>query len=68
MTASGAGSAPRTADCSRCLALCCVGPAFAASADFALDKPAHIPCPHLRADHACGIHADLPARGFAQTS
>lgn len=57
-------SAPRSADCSRCLALCCVGPAFAASADFAIDKPAGIPCPHLRVDHACGIHAHLHERGF----
>lgn len=57
-------AAPRSADCSRCLALCCVGPAFAASADFAIDKPAGTPCPHLRADHACGIHAHLHERGF----
>jgi uncharacterized protein YjbI with pentapeptide repeats len=69
-------AAPRSADCSRCLALCCVGPAFAASADFAIDKPAGTPCPHLRRtrgsssaslrlpDHACGIHAHLHERGF----
>ncbi|MDD7922903.1 pentapeptide repeat-containing protein [Actinomycetospora chibensis] len=57
-------AAPRSADCSRCLALCCVGPGFAASADFAIDKPAGTPCPHLRADHACGIHAQLHERGF----
>jgi hypothetical protein len=29
-----------TADCSRCVGLCCVVPAFAASADFAIDQPA----------------------------
>jgi hypothetical protein len=52
------------ADCARCAALCCVGPAFAASADFALDKPAGIPCPNLRDDFRCGIHAQLPAAGF----
>ena len=37
-----------TADCSRCAGLCCVLPAFAASADFAVDKPAGTPCRHLR--------------------
>ena len=52
------------ADCSRCVGLCCVAPAFAASADFALDKPAGEPCPHLGADARCGIHADLRGRGF----
>lgn len=53
------------ADCSRCAALCCVVPPFAASADFAIDKPAGTPCPNLRPDHGCGIHATLRERGFA---
>ncbi|MET7748339.1 pentapeptide repeat-containing protein [Micromonospora sp. NPDC005367] len=53
------------ADCARCFGLCCVVPAFAASADFAIDKPAGRPCPNLRSDHRCGIHADLRGRGFA---
>src|SRR3954469_1845596 len=52
------------ADCARCAALCCVGPAFAASADFALDKPAGTPCPNLRDDFRCGIHARLLPAGF----
>ena len=52
------------ADCSRCAALCCVAPAFAASADFALDKPAGTPCPNLRDDDLCGIHDRLRDRGF----
>jgi Pentapeptide repeats (8 copies) len=52
------------ADCARCVALCCVGPAFAASADFALDKPAGTPCPNLRDDFRCGIHARLRESGF----
>src|SRR3954469_6404855 len=52
------------ADCSRCAALCCVAPAFAASADFAIDKPAARPCPNLRDDFRCGIHAQLRERGF----
>jgi Pentapeptide repeats (8 copies) len=53
-----------SADCSRCVGLCCVVPAFAASADFAVDKPAGTPCRHLQADARCGIHADLRGRGF----
>jgi hypothetical protein len=52
------------ADCSRCAALCCVAPAFAASSDFAIDKPAGRPCPNLLADYRCGIHAHLRERGF----
>jgi hypothetical protein len=47
------------ADCSRCAALCCVAPAFAASADFAVDKPAGVPCPQLRDDLGCSIHERL---------
>lgn len=53
-----------TADCSRCFALCCVVPAFARSADFAIDKPARHACPNLAADFGCGIHAELRPRGF----
>jgi hypothetical protein len=52
------------ADCSRCAGLCCVAPAFAASADFAIDKPAGAACPNLRNDFRCGIHARLRERGF----
>jgi pentapeptide repeat protein len=52
------------ADCSRCAGLCCVAPAFAASADFAIDKPAGHACPNLRDDDRCGIHAELRERGF----
>ena len=52
------------ADCARCAGLCCVAPAFAASADFAVDKPAGTPCRHLQADHRCGIHDRLRERGF----
>jgi uncharacterized protein YjbI with pentapeptide repeats len=44
--------------------LCCVAPPFARSADFAIDKPAGVPCPHLGGDARCGIHADLRGRGF----
>lgn len=52
------------ADCARCAGLCCVVPAFSASADFAIDKPAGHPCPNLRTDFACGIHENLRERGF----
>jgi hypothetical protein len=52
------------ADCSRCRALCCVGPQLTRSADFAIDKPAGTPCPNLRPDDRCGVHDRLPALGF----
>ena len=47
------------------MGLCCVAPAFARSADFAVDKPAGTPCTNLQADFRCAIHADLRDRGFA---
>jgi hypothetical protein len=52
------------ADCARCAALCCVLPPFAASADFAIDKPAGRSCPNLAPDDRCGIHPQLAERGF----
>jgi uncharacterized protein YjbI with pentapeptide repeats len=58
---------PRTelrADCSRCVGLCCVALPFARSADFAIDKPAGVPCVHLRLDDRCGIHDRLRGEGF----
>ncbi|MEV6369963.1 pentapeptide repeat-containing protein [Micromonospora musae] len=61
---AGTGREALRADCTRCFGLCCVVPAFAASADFAIDKPAGQPCPNLRPDHRCGIHTDLRGRGF----
>jgi uncharacterized protein YjbI with pentapeptide repeats len=39
-------------------------PAFAASVDFAIDKPAEHACPNLGADSRCGIHLQLRERGF----
>jgi uncharacterized protein YjbI with pentapeptide repeats len=53
------------ADCERCFGLCCVVPAFSASADFAIDKDAGQACPNLQADFRCGIHARLRPLGFA---
>lgn len=52
-------------DCARCFGLCCVALPFAASADFARDKPAGKPCPNLRDDHRCGIHAKLRDEGYS---
>ncbi|MFT7772358.1 hypothetical protein [Roseateles sp.] len=52
------------ADCSACVALCCVIPPFDASQGFGFDKPAETPCRHLCADHRCGIHDGLLERGF----
>jgi uncharacterized protein YjbI with pentapeptide repeats len=52
------------ADCERCFALCCVAPAFSASADFAIDKAAGQACPHLQPDFRCGIHQRLRRQGF----
>jgi len=52
------------ADCARCFGLCCVVPAFAASVDFAIDKAAGQPCPHLQSDFRCGIHPQLRQEGF----
>lgn len=52
------------ADCSQCFALCCVGLAFSASQDFALDKAAGEPCRHLAADDKCSIHTALRGRGM----
>ena len=53
------------ADCARCFGLCCVALPFSASADFAIDKRAGTPCPNLREDHRCGIHARLRQEGFS---
>jgi hypothetical protein len=53
------------ADCGRCFALSCVAPAFVRSSEFAIDKPAGVPCPHLADDHRCTIHDHLRDVGFA---
>jgi hypothetical protein len=37
---------------------------FAASADFAIDKPAGQACPHLGSDFRCQIHSRLRQHGF----
>jgi hypothetical protein len=53
-----------TADCARCVGLCCVVLPFARSADFAFDKPAATPCRHLVEDARCGIHDRLRESGM----
>jgi hypothetical protein len=53
------------ADCERCFGLCCVAPAFARSADFAIDKPGGHACPNLGTGYRCGIHDRLRQSGFA---
>ena len=53
------------ADCAQCFALCCVGPLFTRSSEFAIDKPAGRPCPHLADDHHCSIHDRLQDEGFS---
>jgi hypothetical protein len=53
------------ADCSACVALCCVIPPFDAVQGFGFDKPAEVPCRHLCADHRCGIHEGLVSQGFS---
>jgi uncharacterized protein YjbI with pentapeptide repeats len=58
------GSLPLRADCGRCAGLCCVAPAFSASADFAIDKDAGQACPNLRPDFRCAIHTRLRQEGF----
>jgi hypothetical protein len=62
--APGGGGLSLRADCERCFALCCVAPAFSASADFAISKPAGQPCPNLQPDFRCSIHDRLRPRGF----
>lgn len=52
------------ADCSRCVGLCCVAPAFAASTDFAIDKPTGHPCPNLGSESRCTIHTQLREQRF----
>lgn len=52
------------ADCAQCAGLCCVALALTVSDDFAIDKPAGQPCPNLKHDFRCGIHARLEDGGF----
>ncbi len=42
-----------------------MAPAFSASSDFAIGKPAQTPCLHLSTSFRCGIHDRLRPSGFA---
>ncbi|WP_111601523.1 pentapeptide repeat-containing protein [Streptomyces sp. Amel2xB2] len=53
------------ADCSECFGLCCVALPFLAGPEFAFDKDAGRPCPNLRRDFRCGVHARLRESGFS---
>ena len=53
-----------TPDCSACAALCCMALAFDAGEDFAIDKPAGLPCPNLDADLGCTLYGRLDSAGF----
>jgi hypothetical protein len=61
MAMSGADLRP---DCTKCVGLCCVAPTFTRSADFAIDKPTGVPCPHLTSECQCAIHDELRRHGF----
>lgn len=54
-----------SADCGQCAALCCAYHAFDRSEEFAIDKPAGVPCPNLTARGRCSIHASLKSSGFS---
>ncbi len=55
---------PLRADCTRCVALCCVATNFAKSADFAISKREGKACPNLDKTHQCSIHDGLRSKGF----
>jgi uncharacterized protein YjbI with pentapeptide repeats len=63
-TASGGRRVSLRADCERCFGLCCVVPAFSASADFAIGKAAGQPCSNLGPEFRCSIHGRLRQQGF----
>lgn len=51
------------ADCSSCVALCCMAFAFDTGDAFPIDKPAGSPCPKL-SGHMCSVHAERGRLGF----
>ncbi len=61
---TGKGGPALRGDCESCFGLCCVALPFAASADFAVNKPAGKPCTNLQTDFRCGIHTRLRKQGF----
>lgn len=53
-----------TSDCRNCAALCCIALAFDAGDEFAIDKPAGLPCPNLDGNLGCSVYGRLEAEGF----
>jgi hypothetical protein len=53
-----------TADCFSCSALCCMALAFDEGEDFAIDKPAGLPCPNLDVELGCSLYDRLSRAGF----
>ena len=53
------------ADCANCFGLCCVALAFAASADFPVDKAGGVPCRNLNEDFRCSIHRNVRLSGYS---
>lgn len=52
------------ADCANCFGLCCTALHIVVSSDFAIDKPAGVPCPNLQSDFRCQIHSELRGKGY----
>ncbi|WP_379134204.1 pentapeptide repeat-containing protein [Paenibacillus sp. sgz500958] len=52
------------ADCTECFGLCCAALPFSESIDFAINKEAGQPCPHLQTNFRCGQHQELRELGF----
>jgi len=52
------------ANCQNCFGLCCTALNIVASSDFAMNKPAGIPCQNLQTDFSCQIHGNLRDKGL----
>ncbi|MFJ7666842.1 pentapeptide repeat-containing protein [Lysinibacillus sp. NPDC097195] len=52
------------ADCQNCFGLCCTALNIVASSDFAMNKPAGVPCANLQSNFGCQIHHTLRNKGF----
>ncbi|MCB1356494.1 MAG: hypothetical protein KDK53_08370 [Maritimibacter sp.] len=53
-----------TSDCVSCAALCCLALHFDKGDNFAIDKPAGLPCPNLDSGLGCTLYNRLEAEGF----
>ena len=51
-------------DCVSCAALCCLALHFDKGSEFAIDKPAGLPCPNLDAGLGCTLYNRLEAESF----